>query len=209
MFSVNLKTGKLAMLYDSLAAWPTLENGAGAAKEDASRDFIAFRAANKAAGANDGPADAISLRFFTTCFQFQCPRTGAINNGGWDHAGLRRYHDGFVTSVAQTSQMQSEDPRPEWKGQHVANFGSVQSCPDAAPDGSIWMTDSQNSDYMFKDELHLKGTRIVHMWRTDWPKEQPVNGYANQFLSPEKREELMLEYCKKYIANYSELSKTH
>jgi hypothetical protein len=103
--------------------------------------------------------------------------------------------------------MDSESPRPEWKGQVVAGFGSLQSSPDIAPDGSIWITDCQVSDQYFKgDKLRLEGTRIVKFWRTDWPKEQPINGYANQFVSLEKREAMMLEYCKKYIANYAELS---
>jgi hypothetical protein len=79
-----------------------------------------------------------------------------------------------------------------------------------APDGSLWLTDSDVGALAFKgDPLRSSGTRIVHMWRTDWPKEQPVNGYADQFLPPEKREELMLEYVKKYIANYAELSKIY
>ena len=104
--------------------------------------------------------------------------------------------------------MGSENPRPEWKGQNVAGFGSLQSCPDVAPDGSIWLTDASISDRYFKgDKLRLEGTRILHLWRTDWPKEQPVNGYANKFLSPEDREALMLEYAKKYIANYAANSK--
>jgi hypothetical protein len=208
LFSIDLKSGKVTRLYDSLIAWPAMESGAAKVMADEARTrFVNDR---DAVGTNDGPADATSLQFVTTCFQTQCPRTGAIINGGWDCSGLRRYHDGFVTSIVQTAQMHSLDPRPEWKGQIVAGFGGLQSCPDVAPDGSIWLTDSEVSDQYFKnDKLRLEGTRVIKLWREDWPKEQPVNGYSSQFVSQEKREAIMLEYCKNYIVNYAELSKIY
>lgn len=207
LFSVDLKTGKILRLYDSLQAWPALEFGSNRSEqEDARKRWLTLLRTS----CSSGPADAINLQFRTTCFQTQCPRTGAIINGGWDGSGLWRYHDGFVTSMAQTLQMTSNDARPEWKGQNVAAFGSLQSCPDVAPDGSIWLTDCEISDrYFTGDKLRLEGTRVMHLWRTDWPMEQPVNGYADQFVSPEKREAMMLEYCKKYMAEYAEMSKIY
>jgi hypothetical protein len=51
--------------------------------------------------------------------------------------------------------------------------------------------------------------RIVRYYRTDWPKEQPEYGYGEKFMPKARLEELMLEYAKKYIANYSELSKIY
>ncbi len=179
-------------------AWPALNAGGDVKKRKEASDE--FKAIVKEMATNDGPADAASLRFVTTCFQVQCPRTGAIINGGWDCAGLRRYHDGFVTAVAQTSQMGSESPRPEWKGRNVAPFGSLQSSPDVAPDGSIYVTGNSIDDQYFKDDsLRLNGVRIVRIWRTDWPDKQPVNGYTDRFLPLEEREKLMLEYAKSYI----------
>ncbi|MCK5850007.1 MAG: hypothetical protein KAH23_03755 [Kiritimatiellae bacterium] len=198
LFSINLANGSITKLYDSLQAWPSLTLGGD--KKNKGKAYKAFKSIVRKMDSNDGPADAVSLRFTTTCYQLQCPRTGAVINGGWDCSGLRRYHDGFVTSIAQTRQMGSRSPRPEWKGQHVAPFGSLQSSPDAAPDGSIYVTGNGIDDKYFEnDSLRLNGLRIVRIWRTDWPAKQPVNGYANKFLSLEKREKLMLEYAKNYI----------
>jgi hypothetical protein len=49
----------------------------------------------------------------------------------------------------------------------------------------------------------------VRYYRTDWPKEQPEYGYGEKFMPKARLEELMLEYAKKYIANYAELSKVY
>ncbi len=152
--------------------------------------------------------------FKTTCFFFRCPRTGAVASGGWDGVGFRRYHDGFVTALAM-----GEDCRPEWKGQPVASIRTLQSCPDVAPNGGVWFVDNMYvgsrlvrncKDSERVSKLGAKeDLRIMRLRRTDWPKEQPVAGYWNKFLSPEKREALMLEHAKKYIANYAELSKIY
>jgi hypothetical protein len=125
LFSIDLKTAQVTRLYDSLMAWPELEEGGSNSRQARDAYFNALRAA----GTNDGPADSVSLKFVTTSFAFQCPRTGAVMHGGWDACGIRRYHDGFVTSVAQTPQMNSNSPRPEWAGQNVAAFGSLFTPP--------------------------------------------------------------------------------
>ncbi len=210
LFSFDMKTGQLAVLYDSHAAWPALRDGKP--RDEVKKQAAAFKAAHVAAGTVDGPADAVSLRFVTTCYQSQCPRTGAIMNGGWDQSGIRRYHDGFVTSLANGRRPNSAlrtGGRPEWDGQTTASWGNLQSPPDAAPNGDLYLTDcSQPGDFPGRDEMK-DGLRIVKLSRTDWPEKQPVNGYANKFLPQTKRHALMLEYARKYIANYAELSKIY
>lgn len=199
LFRFMAGSGELQMLYDSSATW---ENEAKRPK-----GYMALRALLNAP--NDGPADAATLKFETTCFQAQCPRTGAIYNGGWDASGIRRYHDGFVTSFAQTMQMGGEGGRPEWGKDPVAAFGSLQSCPDVAPNGDVYLT-SRHEYIMFKgDKLREEGIRVIRLYRTDWPKEQPINGYANRFLTPKDRKRLMIEYAKRHISNYKELSKVY
>jgi hypothetical protein len=213
LFSLDPKTGKITRLYDSLMAWPSHQAGGDASARESG--LSARRASSAASGSlQDGPADAVTLDFVTTCFQNQCPRTGAVVNGGWDGSGLRRYHDGFVTTWIDTQHGRGEVRfgRPEWNG-YVSDFGNLQQPPAIAPDGSIYIVD------VSMDGLSPEMKRINTAWdgdvlvirisRTDWPKEQPVNGYANQFLSPEKREELRLEYVKKYIADYAELSRIY
>jgi hypothetical protein len=122
----------------------------------------------------DGPADAQYLLATSTLQQTQCPRTGAILNGGWDGAGLRRYHDGFFTSVLASASRNDAPigvrPDPEW-------------------------------------DLRGQPLRILRYYRTDWPKEQPEYGYGGKFMPKAKIEELMLEYARKYIANYEANSK--
>jgi RNA polymerase sigma factor (sigma-70 family) len=205
LFSLDPKTGKITRLYDSLMAWPSLEAG-GKQEERA--------AYTKASGIQDGPADAVTLDFVTTCFQNQCPRTGAVVNGGWDGSGLRRYHDGFVTTWIDSQHGGKADVRfgrPEWN-EYVSQFAGLQQPPAIGPDGSIYIVDvsGDRSPEMKRINTAWDGdVLVIRISRTDWPKEQPVNGYANQFLSPEKREELRLEYVKKYIANYEELSKIY
>lgn len=196
LFRFHPQHGTLQVLYDSTCTW-----------EYAAKRPSGYRELQEALQTGtDGPADATTLKFETTCFQCQCPRTGAIYNGGWDAAGIRRYHDGFVTSLARTHQMGGEGGRPEWGDDPVACFGSLQSCPDVAPNGDVYLTSCQERIMFPDDPLRVDGIRIVRLYRTDWPEEQPVNGYANRFLSPEERERRMLEYARQYIANYDAIA---
>jgi len=209
LWRANVKTGRIEMLYDSIATYPGALKSSGKSKDEIRADKSRAKDARKAAGRDDGPADAVSLWLDTTCFQTQSPRTGAIINGGWDAAGLRHYHDGFLTSLAQSAQMGGQGGRPEWGQEPVACFGSLQSNPAIAPNGDVWLTSCQEYRMFKGDKLRLNGIRLIKLSRTDWPAEQPVNGYANRFLKPEDREKLMLEYAKKYIANYAEMSKIY
>ena len=168
MFSIDPDTGNVTMLYNSIAEGQQWGKRKG--------PLI------------DGPADALSLDFTSTLWQVQCPRTGAIINGGWDNSGIRRYHDGFVTSIVNGDE-DGRPPRPGWVSPPKFNHGN--SSPAIATDGSLYIADD-NSDK----------ARIFRIYRTDWPKEQPVNGYAEKFISKEKMEELMLDYAKKYIEHY-------
>jgi len=210
LFSVNLATGKLQTLYDSLGAWPNTPPHAANHQvwltEEGRAAFLeAYRARNC-----DGPADATTLAFVTTCFQSQCPRTGAIINGGWDQSGLRRYHGGFVTTLTTG---RDGDDRPEWKGHgYVFRSGGLMIPPDIVPNGDLYLTDTwfrSTAKHFKNDPVREAAIRIVRLRRTDWPAEQPVAGYWNQQISPEAREKLMLEYAKKYIANYAGLSKIY
>ncbi|MCF8063147.1 MAG: hypothetical protein K9M82_11565, partial [Deltaproteobacteria bacterium] len=72
LFRFHPQRGTLQMLYDSTVTW----------EHDAKRPS-GYRELQKALqSGTDGPADATTLKFETTCFQVQCPRTGAIFNGG-------------------------------------------------------------------------------------------------------------------------------
>ncbi|RNC69645.1 MAG: hypothetical protein ED859_07505 [Desulfuromonadales bacterium] len=142
----------------------------------------------------DGPADAKSLDFTSTLWQVQCPRTGAIVNGGWDNTGIRRYHDGFVTSIVNGDEQYKVPPRPGWKTPPLFYHGN--SSPSVAPNGDLYIADD-NAGF----------PRIIRIYRTDWPKEQPVNGYAEKFISKGKMEILMLEYARNYIDHYAENSR--
>jgi hypothetical protein len=179
MFSIDPETGKVPMLYNSMA-----EDGSWSQRKS---PII------------DGPADAKSLDFTSTLWQVQCPRTGAIINGGWDNSGIRRYHDGFVTTIANGDE-DGTPPRPGWKSQFGAfppddtlRFYHGNSSPSIAPNGDLYIADDNS-----------KAPRILRIYRTDWPEEQPVNGYAEQFLSKEKMEKLMIEYAENYVRNYKE-----
>lgn len=203
LIRMNLADGKVAMLYNSN------DPAYGAARQKAGMKFW------------DGPADAVSLYFSSSDYQFQCPRTGAIFNGGWDGSGTRRYHDGFVTTFGGSTFGSS---RPEWKDATMPQgaFGHMRQSLAMAPNGDVYYSCKHSPGARYSKEfpkwaretpesfrLMRDGLRIMHLWRTDWPKEQPVNGYADQFLSPEKRDELILEYVKDYIVNYVELSKLY
>jgi hypothetical protein len=54
-----------------------------------------------------------------------------------------------------------------------------------------------------------QGVRLVRIWRTDWPKEQPGYGHGEKVLPKARLKEFMLEHAKNYIANYAEPPKIH
>jgi len=193
LFRFDVNTGALSMLYDSTPLWDPTNSKNPPGYKDLRRELDST---------NCGPADANTLWFCTTNYQLQSPRTGAVFNGGWDASGIRRYHDGFVTSLVQTYQNFGEGDcagRPEWGDKHiVANFGSLMSPPDIAPNGDVYLT-SRKDHQVYDDDLRANGIRIIRLSRTDWPMEQPVNGYANQFLSPSERKNLMIEYANRYV----------
>ena len=197
LFRFSVNTGRLEILYDSTPIWDPAEAKQPADAQDPDRFYRAVRAELDSTA--DGPADAITLMFTTTCFQFQSPRTGAIVNGGWDASGLRRYHDGFVTSLVVHEQISQRGGRPEWGDDKVAAFGSLQSSPDIAPNGDLYLTSTQEERAFPGDELRIHGIRIIRLHRTDWPIEQPVNGYANHYLSPERRSALMRQYAERFV----------
>jgi hypothetical protein len=209
LFTIDTQTGKLTTLYDSAWAWIS---PAGTLPEwkNLWKQFVKQHAATTW----DGPADASSLSAPSTLYQAHCPRTGAIFNGGWDNTGIRCYHDGFVTSLAngeQTMRMGGDMAskvygRPEWKGQFVTALGSFGTKPEISPNGDLYIQDGCHNDPWIEKE---KDIRVVRIWRTDWPKEQPPYGYGEQHMPKAKLKELMLEYCKNYIANYAELSKIY
>lgn len=172
MFSITPDTGRINMLYDSM-----LENGTWYKRRSP---------------VIDGPADAKTLNFTSTMWQIQCPRTGAIINGGWDNSGIRRYHDGFVTTIAGHNFGEFHKPaRPGWSDEFKNVHGN--SNPSVAPNGDLYIADISSSQ-----------ARIIRIFRTDWPKEQPVNGYAEQFMQKDEKEALMLEYVERYIENFTE-----
>jgi hypothetical protein len=183
LFSINPENGRITMLYDSMP-------------ED--RPWRKMRSSFF-----DGPADSTWLWFTSTLWQTQCPRTGAIINGGWDNSGIRRYHDGFVTTVVGHYYGGfHEEPRPGW-GRGFRNVHK-SSNPSAAPNGDLFVADVNS---VSGGKTIFTEPRIVRIYRTDWPEEQAVNGYAEQFMSKEKRELLMLDYAKQYIENFSQNNK--
>jgi hypothetical protein len=180
MFSINPRTGVVTILYDNMPV---------------DRPWRKVRSS-----VFDGPADATSLWFTSTLWQTQCPRTGAIINGGWDGQGIRRYLDGFVTTIAGHFIGGFNQPaRPGWN----TGFKNVHhsSNPSVAPNGDLYIADVNNERL---GKIIFTEPRIVRIYRSDWPKEQPVNGYAEKFIPKEKLESLRLEYAKKYIANFDE-----
>jgi hypothetical protein len=183
MFSINPESGKVSMLYDSMP-------------EDGS-----WRKMKRSVF--DGPADAKSLWFTSTRWQTQCPRTGAIINGGWDNSGIRRYLDGFVTTIVGHSFGGFfKPPRPGWG----TDFKNVHrnSNPAVAPNGDLYVADTHGKR---KGKVFITDPRIIRIYRTDWPQEQPVNGYAEKYMSKKRLESLRLEYAKKYIHDFDENNK--
>lgn len=175
MFSIDPATGKMTILYDSM---PEDESKWFKHREWQPYPFI------------DGPADATTLLFTSTLFQAQCPRSGAIYNGGWDFSGIRRYQDGFVTSLVDNDENNGRLGRPGWKSPPILYHGN--SNPAIAPNGDLYIADDNS-----------KEPRIIRFYRTDWPKEQPVYGYGEKFMPRAKLDELMLEYARKYLADFA------
>lgn len=175
MFFIDTVTGKLTLLYDSM---PEDESKWSKGNLWQPYPFI------------DGPADAKTLLFTSTLYQAQCPRTGAIYNGGWDYSGIRRYQDGFVTSLMDNDENSSRIGRPGWKSSPILYHGN--SNPAIAPNGDLYIADDNSP-----------APRIVRIYRTDWPAEQPVYGYGEKFMPRAKLEALMLEYVRKYIDNFA------
>jgi hypothetical protein len=132
----------------------------------------------------DGPADAWSLCGSSTKYAGYCPRTGGFYFAGWDWAGLRRYHDGFVTSVLTAFGRKAFGKRAPVS---AAAFKHNNCNPAVAPNGDLYIPDAGSQ-------------RVFRVYRTDWPKEQPPYGYGEKFLPRKKIEELMLEYANEYIA---------
>jgi RNA polymerase sigma-70 factor (ECF subfamily) len=212
LFSLDTQTGKVTTLYDSVWNW-TEANGSLGDWGKRARGQTFYTMHTRGPWNWDGPADAESLAAPSTLYQTQCPRTGAIFNGGWDNAGIRCYHDGFVTSLAYGDQMMRQPNssdlvygRPEWKGQFVASLGSLATATEIAPNGDIYIQDGFHNELWLAKE---KDVRVIRIYRTDWPKEQPPYGYGEKHMPKAKLKELMLEYCKNYIANYAELSKIY
>ena len=172
MFSIDPRAGDITMLYDSMPDDGTWHK--------------------RKSPVIDGPVDAKSLNFTSTLWQVQCPRTGAIINGGWDNSGIRRYHDGFLTTIAGHNYGEFHKPaRPDW----TTGFNNVHgnNNPSIAPNGDLYIAD-----------VNYEEPRILRIYRTDWPKEQPANGYAEKFMPKEKLEALMLEYARNYIEHFSD-----
>jgi hypothetical protein len=137
----------------------------------------------------DGPADAWSLCGASTKYAAQCPRTGGFYFAGWDWAGLRRYHGGFVTSLIHEFGRSSFGKNAPVK---AAGFTHNNSNPAVAPNGALYIAITGSPQ------------RVLRVYRTDWPKEQPAYGYGEKFLPKTKIEELMLEHAKEYIAGMKE-----
>lgn len=177
LLAIEPESGKIITLYDSV------QEGSGLKRKSP---------------VWDGPADAKSLTAASTDYQIQCPRTGAIINGGWDNSGIRRYLGGFVTSIVNGDDHFAEG-RPGWGswGKGKGPFFAYHNCePAVAPNGDLYLADPQSIPQ-----------RIIRIYRTDWPKEQPVYGYGERFMPRAKLEELVLEYAREYVAKYDEWSK--
>lgn len=169
LFCIDPADGRFTYLYDSVMGDPA--------------------PSKRGASQWDGPADASNLTSAPTYHQIQCPRSGAVINGGDQSAGIRRYLDGFVTTLVSGH----HEPRPGWSGDDAPRCESSNCESAIAPNGDLYIADSSSPK-----------ERIWRMYRTDWPAEQPAYGYGEKHMPKALLEQLMLEYAKNYIANYAE-----
>lgn len=133
----------------------------------------------------DGPADSDVLAASSTDEQEQCPRTGAIFNGGWDESGIRRYQDGFVTTLmAPGGQFDTGTrPRPTWTDWwptfrglvHTTHFSTALTM---APTGDLYIAAGQD-------------TLVFRVYRADWPATIPPYAYGETVLPRAQLLELM------------------
>jgi hypothetical protein len=121
---------------------------------------------------------------------------------GWDGNGLRRCHDGFVTSVVNGSAYtcDAKTGRPEFGKRKSSHFGLE---PTIAPNGDIYVAP------MPYGRGRARNGGIARIRRLDWPRKQPHYGYGEKFMPRKKLKELMLEHARYYIANYAELSRIY
>ena len=109
----------------------------------------------------DGPVGNPYLFCRSTADISYCPRTGAIYYSGWDGYGIRRYLDGYLTTLISPAG-DSSDPkrfqglRPNLgnKGHGMCDFSYSSMSLGIAPDGDIYM----NSQWS-----------VMRIFRTDWP----------------------------------------
>lgn len=73
-------------------------------------------------------------------------------------------------------------------------MGGVEEVPAACFHGDLYIAD---------DNAGIP--RILRIFRTDWPKEQPVNGYAEQFLPTYRVNALILDYARRYIETFGSM----
>jgi hypothetical protein len=171
LYSLDPGTGKIAILYNSIPP-----------------DGM-WRGRGKPA-IFDGPADYERLHFLSTRHQTQCPRTGAIYNGGWDQSSIRRYLDGFVTSIAASQN--NLFGRPNWP-KDFFKFVHDNFAPAVAPNGDLYMADSANFPL-----------RYLRVYRTDWPAQVPEYAFGEKVLPRARLEELMLQHVNDYISRYQD-----
>ncbi len=167
-FSLNIVSGKITIHYQSATPWIP------------------------STACWDGPADANTIGTKSTFAAVQCPRSGAVYNGGWDNSGIRRYKDGFVTTVCGGSA--GSVGRPGWN--------CPQNMPAISEDGPPSFsyhngntTVAPNGDLYFADQY---APRFFRVYRTDWPEEQPSYGYAEQFVSRDSLRKLMIAYARSF-----------
>jgi hypothetical protein len=85
----------------------------------------------------------------------------------------------------------------------IGDFGRSSFGKNAPAKGATFVHNNCNPAVAPNGDLYIpitgKPQRVLRVYRTDWPKEQPHYGYGERFLPRKKLEELMLEYAKEYI----------